>query len=150
MDRITKEHRSWNMSQIKSRDTQPEVRVRKALHNMGYRFRLHRKDLPGRPDIVLPKYGTVIFVNGCYWHHHPGCKYAYTPKSRIEFWTDKFAENIERDHRNQVDLQELGWRVGIIWECETEDLSQLCARIRAIMSSEQRPGINDNGRESVG
>jgi DNA mismatch endonuclease (patch repair protein) len=85
------------MSRIKDRNTKPEIIVRKALHRLGYRFRLHRKDLPGRPDIVLPKYKTVIFVHGCYWHRHKGCKYAYTPKSRVEFWERKFKENSERD-----------------------------------------------------
>jgi len=117
MDRITKDHRSWNMSRIKDRNTKPEIIVRKALHRLGYRFRLHRKDLPGRPDIVLPKYKTVIFVHGCYWHRHKGCKYAYIPKSRVKFWERKFEENIERDKRNKRTLKRMGWRVIVIWEC---------------------------------
>ncbi|MBU1162905.1 MAG: DNA mismatch endonuclease Vsr, partial [Proteobacteria bacterium] len=86
MDIISKEKRSWNMSRIRGKDTKPEIIVRSMLHRMGYRFRLHRKDLPGKPDIVLPKYKTVIFVHGCFWHRHKGCKYAYTPKSRVKFW----------------------------------------------------------------
>lgn len=135
VDKISKEHRSWNMSQIKGRNTKPELLVRKTLHQMGYRFRLHRIDMPGSPDIVLPKYKTVIFVHGCYWHRHPGCKYTYTPKTRVDFWTGKFVENIRRDQRNQTELRESGWRVGIVWECETSDRKLLISRIKEIMSS---------------
>ncbi|HEY0980807.1 very short patch repair endonuclease, partial [Schlesneria sp.] len=85
-DRITKSHRSWNMSRIRSKDTSPELQVRSLLHGLGYRFRIHRIDLPGKPDIVLPRYRVAVLVHGCFWHRHPGCKYAYTPKSRIQFW----------------------------------------------------------------
>jgi DNA mismatch endonuclease (patch repair protein) len=92
-DTISPARRSWNMSRIRSKNTKPEIVVRSTLHKMGFRFRLHRKDLPGTPDIVLPKHNTVIFVQGCFWHRHQGCKYAYTPKSRAEFWEKKFAEN---------------------------------------------------------
>ena len=95
------EQRSRNMSAIKSKNTKPEIKVRKALHSMGYRFRLHKKDLPGSPDIVLPKYKTVIFVHGCFWHRHQNCKYASNPKTRREFWEKKFKENIERDKKTQ-------------------------------------------------
>lgn len=118
MDTLTKEKRSWNMSRIKSKDTAPEIRVRSALHRAGYRFRLHVKDLPGTPDIILPKYKTIIEVRGCYWHRHEGCKYAYMPKTKIEFWKKKFAENISRDQRTEKDLKAMGWRVIIVWECE--------------------------------
>jgi len=118
VDRITKEHRSWNMSRIRSKDTSPEKRVRSFLHRAGFRFRLHVKNLPGSPDIVLPKYRTVIFVHGCFWHRHPGCKYAYTPKSRVDFWQKKFKENVVRDRKNIALLEEKGWKVLIIWECE--------------------------------
>ena len=128
-DRLSKEKRGWNMSRIRSKDTKPELLVRSLLHRMGYRFRLHRKDLPGCPDIVLPKYKTVIFVHGCYWHRHKGCKYAYTPKSRIEFWQKKFQGNIERDRKHQRDLKKLGWKVLIIWECEIIDLDKLKSMI---------------------
>ena len=121
------------MSQIKDKNTGPEIRVRKALHQMGYRFRLHRKDLPGRPDIVLPRFKTVIFVHGCYWHRHQGCNYAYTPKTRINFWTKKFAENIERDKRDQAELKKLAWNVAVIWECETSDQDLLSRRFRDIL-----------------
>ena len=112
------EQRSRNMSAIKSKNTKPEIKVRKVLHSMGYRFRLHRKDLPGSPDIVLPKYKTVIFVHGCFWHRHQNCKYASTPKTRQEFWNKKFNENINRDKINQENLSSKGWKIIIIWECE--------------------------------
>lgn len=125
MDRLSRSHRSWNMSRIKSRDTSTELTVRSVLHDMGYRFRLHRKDLPGNPDIVLPKYRTVIFVHGCFWHRHTECKYAYTPKSNVEFWEKKFKANVERDQNNNRILQELGWRIIVIWECQTQNLEPL-------------------------
>ena len=118
-DRISKEHRSWNMSRIRSKNTKPELKVRSILHQMGYRFRLHKKDLPGLPDIVLSKHHMVIFVHGCYWHRHTGCKYAYTPKSRVEFWDSKFKQNIMRDKEARKQLEALGWKVITIWECET-------------------------------
>ena len=113
------------MSRIRGKDTTPELAVRSALHRLGYRFRLHRRDLPGRPDIVLPKYGTVIFVHGCFWHRHARCKYAYTPKSRVEFWHHKFQQNVERDRRVQRELRRLGWKVIVVWECETANLLTL-------------------------
>ena len=109
------------MSRIRSGNTKPEIAVRRTLHFLGYRFRLHRKDLPGKPDIVLPKYKTVIFVHGCFWHRHENCRYSYNPKSRAKFWQDKFAANIERDKRSAADLKMLGWRQLVIWECETKD-----------------------------
>ena len=115
------EQRSRNMSAIKSKNTKPEIKVRKVLHSMGYRFRLHRKDLPGSPDIVLPKYKTVIFVHGCFWHRHENCKYASTPKTRQEFWEAKFRENINRDKLNQENLSSKGWKIIIVWECEIKD-----------------------------
>ncbi|MCQ9197291.1 MAG: DNA mismatch endonuclease Vsr [Prochlorococcus marinus XMU1429] len=106
------------MSAIKSKNTKPEIAVRKLLHSLGYRFRLHRKDLPGSPDIVLPKYKTVIFVHGCFWHRHENCKYASTPKTRSEFWESKFVGNIKRDKINQTNLIKLGWKIIIVWECD--------------------------------
>jgi len=115
------EQRSKNMAAIKSKNTKPEIKVRKVLHSMGYRFRLHSKDLPGSPDIVLPKYKTVIFVHGCFWHRHENCKYASTPKTRQEFWNKKFNENINRDKLNQENLSSKGWKIIIVWECEIKD-----------------------------
>ena len=120
------DQRSRNMSAIKSKNTKPEITVRKLLHSMGYRFRLHRKDLPGSPDIVLPKYKTVIFVHGCFWHRHENCKYATTPKTRKEFWEKKFRENINRDNLNQANLSLKGWKIIIIWECQLKgDIKKL-------------------------
>jgi len=135
MDRLSRSHRSWNMSRIKSRDTSTELTVRSVLHDMGYRFRLHRKDLPGKPDIVLPKYRTVIFVHGCFWHRHTECKYAYTPKSNVEFWEKKFKANVERDQNNNRILQELGWRIIVIWECQTQNLEPLKYLLEASLAN---------------
>lgn len=122
VDRLTKDARSWNMSRIRARDTKPEITVRRLLHRLGYRFRLHRRDLPGHPDIVLPRHRAVIFVHGCFWHRHPGCRFAYTPKSRIEFWKRKFDQNEERDARAIEALEKDSWRVLVLWECETRDV----------------------------
>ena len=110
------------MAAIKSKDTKPEIAVRKLLHSLGYRFRLHRKDLPGSPDIVLPKYKTVIFVHGCFWHRHKNCKYATSPKTREEFWENKFKQNVERDKNNFKELKNLNWKVLVLWECEINEL----------------------------
>ena len=117
--------RSKNMSAIKSKNTKPEIAVRKLLHSMGYRFRLHRKDLPGSPDIVLPKYKTVIFVHGCFWHRHENCKYASTPKTRKEFWENKFKSNLKRDAEVQEKIKNIGWQSVVIWECEVKKKSLL-------------------------
>lgn len=129
MDRISKERRSWNMSRIKGRDTKPEMIVRSALHKLGYRFRLHSRTLPGKPDIVLAKHKTVIFVHGCFWHRHENCKFAYLPKTRIDFWQQKFLENINRDVQVKLLLENAGWRVLVIWECQTRNIDRLCAHI---------------------
>ena len=119
------EARSRNMSAIKSKNTRPEIIVRKFLHSKGYRFRIHRKDLPGSPDIVLPKYKTVVFVHGCFWHRHEGCKYKTNPKTRKEFWENKFNENIKRDKNNFKELKKLNWKVLVIWECELNSLKKI-------------------------
>ncbi len=118
MDTLTSEKRSWNMSRIRRANTKPELAVRSMLHCMGYRFRISDKTLPGKPDIVLPKYRAVIFVHGCFWHRHQGCKYAYTPKSSLEFWSQKFEGNILRDKTNLSLLKKAGWLPIIVWECE--------------------------------
>ena len=110
------------------------------LHRMGYRFRLHRRDLPGSPDIVLPKFRTVVFVHGCFWHRHAGCRFAYVPKSRVAFWKDKFAANISRDRKNEAALEAEGWRVLVVWECELRNPSELQDRLRKAMK-EQLPQL---------
>ena len=133
MDRLTVEKRSWNMSRIRSKNTKPEKVVRSLLHSLGYGFRLHLKRLPGCPDIVLTKYKTVIFVHGCFWHRHPGCKYAYNPKSKMEFWENKFNQNIIRDLKVISELGNLGWKMLIIWECETRDIDLLKQKIEKVL-----------------
>ena len=142
MDTLTPEHRSWNMSRIKGSNTAPERLVRSLLHRMGYRFRLHRKDLPGRPDIVLPKFETVILVHGCYWHRHTGCRFAYTPKSNTDFWNAKFKENVRRDAVQFRQLTDLGWRVMIVWECETKHPNVLAERLGKTMRFQRHGGGN--------
>ncbi|WP_299894311.1 DNA mismatch endonuclease Vsr [uncultured Ruegeria sp.] len=116
-DIVTPEVRSRMMSRIRGRNTRPEMALRKALHRKGLRFRLNAKELPGSPDIVLPRWKTVLFVHGCYWHRHHGCRKTTTPASNVEFWAEKFRLNVERDARNIRDLREAGWRVGVVWEC---------------------------------
>ncbi len=106
------------MSGIRGKDTKPEMLVRRFLHAHGYRYRLHRKDLPGKPDIVLPRLRVCIFVHGCFWHHHPGCRFAVLPKSRPEFWETKLLANAVRDQRVLKSLNEAGWRTFVVWECE--------------------------------
>ena len=135
MDRISPEKRSWNMSQIRSNDTTPELMVRSFLHRHGFRFRLHVKKLPGHPDIVLPKYKTVIEVRGCFWHQHKGCKVAHVPASNTSFWKKKFLRNIERDKKNEVALKKLGWHVIIVWECKIKQTGYLHRLARSICGS---------------
>lgn len=114
----TKESRSYNMSRISGKDTKPEELVRKYLFSKGFRYRKNVRQLPGTPDLVLPKYRTVIFVNGCFWHGHEGCKYFVWPKSNAEFWRQKIKTNISRDRRKEAQLRDMGWNVMIVWECE--------------------------------
>lgn len=130
------------MSQIKSKDTKPEEIVRKYLFKQGFRYRKNDKRLPGKPDIVLPKYKTVIFVNGCFWHKHEGCRYFVWPKSNTEFWKDKISKTVERDKKKKMELLNLGWKVKVIWECELksavreETLQRICNEL-------QNQSIND-------
>ena len=128
-DVFTKAKRSEVMSRIRGRDTKPERAVRSILHRLGYRFRLHRADLPGKPDIVLPRLRIVIFVHGCFWHRHEDCRFAYTPKTRIEFWLKKLESNVARDRQVQAQLTELGWLVVIVWECELRIPEKLTERL---------------------
>lgn len=123
------------MSAIRGKDTAPEMLVRRYLHARGLRFRLHAKHLPGRPDLLLPKYRAAIFVHGCFWHQHPGCIYAYTPKSNRAFWTAKLRRNVERDRETISRLRNMGWRVNVIWECEVANkrkLDRLLTWVRSV------------------
>ena len=140
VDRLTPERRSWLMSRVKGKNTTPEMRVRKAAHALGFRFRLHRKDLPGTPDIVFPKKRVALFVHGCFWHRHPGCKKASLPKSRQEYWHSKFSANVERDERMRIELEARGWNVATIWECETKTDAELRQRLHDILSSSKPDG----------
>jgi DNA mismatch endonuclease, patch repair protein len=130
-DRLSKERRSWNMSRIRGKDTAPEKVVRSILHRMGYRFRLHGKKLPGRPDIVLPKYKTVVFVHGCFWHRHRGCKNCTTPTHERRWWVKKLEGNAARDKAQQSALRKLGWRSLIVWECEAERPQEAEVKLRS-------------------
>lgn len=134
-DSLTKEERSLMMSRIRSKNTSPERKVRSWLFKNGFRFRLHRKDLPGNPDITLTGRKTVIFVNGCFWHRHENCKIAYSPKSNIDKWNKKFIENVERDGRTVKQLEELGWNVITIWECEVRNGSFMDIISKLLVSS---------------
>lgn len=133
----SKETRSYNMSRIKSKNTKPEMLVRQFLHKNGFRYRLHVKNLPGKPDIVLPKYKTVIFIHGCFWHGHEGCKYYVVPKTRTKWWLDKIGNNHIKDITAQTKLLGLGWDVLTIWECSLKKpfeigvLTQLLKRLRS-------------------
>jgi DNA mismatch endonuclease (patch repair protein) len=121
------------MSGIKNRNTKPEKLVRSILHRKGFRFRLHRKDLPGKPDIVLPRYKSVILVHGCFWHRHQNCRLAYTPKTRTEFWSRKFQDNVSRDRRSMQRLEDKGWKPFVVWECETRNYDLLEKKLAAII-----------------
>jgi DNA mismatch endonuclease, patch repair protein len=117
VDIVSTEVRSRMMAGIRARNTQPELRLRREMHARGFRFRLHRDDLPGSPDLVFPRFGVAVFVHGCFWHRHEGCRYASIPKTRAEFWRAKFEANVLRDRRVQQALIEKGWRVSVVWEC---------------------------------
>ena len=141
-DNHTKEVRSRNMSHIRSKNTKPEEKVRKYLFSKGFRYRKNDKRLPGKPDIVLPKYKTVIFVNGCFWHKHEGCKYFVWPKSNSEFWKEKIESNIVRDKKQYEELKNAGWHVIIVWECELkkkqrmDTLERLVTEIQTIVETQ--------------
>lgn len=124
-DFVSPSKRSKIMRGVKHADTKPELAVRRALHKLGFRFRLHRKDLPGRPDIVLPRHKLAVFVHGCFWHQHAGCKDGRLPTSNELYWTPKLKRNVERDLEKSVALEQLGWRVAVVWECDARDPSVL-------------------------
>jgi len=150
VDFLSPSERSERMSRIRSADTSPELALRKALHGLGFRFRLHRKDLPGKPDIVLPRHKAVVFVHGCFWHRHVGCKVASIPKSNTQFWVEKFDRNVARDSQAQELLKAQGWKVIVVWECElsserksAEAALSVARRIRFDVP-ERRPGTSAN------
>jgi DNA mismatch endonuclease (patch repair protein) len=130
--------RSALMSKVRGKDTQPELIVRRKLHELGGRFRLHRRDLPGSPDIVMPSRNVALFVHGCFWHRHENCKMASMPKTRQDFWREKFDANMARDQRNMTDLERLGWRVEVIWECETRKREALSGRLKHLLTNSSK------------
>ncbi len=139
-DRFTHEQRSAVMARVQGRDTNPERIVRGLLHRMGYRFRLHRGDLPGKPDIVLPRYHKVVFVHGCFWHGHGGCPRARRPASNVEFWNRKIDANIARDARVALQLREAGWDVLTVWECQLRDVATLRRRLEGFLHTGEDDG----------
>lgn len=137
MDPFNAEKRSKIMSHIRGKDTGVEKRVRSLLHRLGYRFRVHVDGLPGKPDIVLPKYASIVFVHGCFWHGHKGCKRASIPQTNSEFWTRKITGNVQRDRRTVRELHKLGWKVLVIWQCETRNLAVLENRIAKFFGKDE-------------
>ena len=148
-DTLSQTQRSYNMSRIRGKNTKPEILVRKGLHARGFHFRLHNKKLPGSPDIVMPKYGVAIMVNGCFWHGHKGCKYASKPKSNVGFWDAKIARNRHRDEVTEAHLQALGWHVITIWECELRDKSVAASRLDTLAEEIRKAGIAMLERKSI-
>lgn len=132
-DTLSTGERKERMSRVRNKDTKPEMRVRRLVHSLGYRYRLHYGGLPGRPDIVFPERRKVIFVHGCFWHRHEGCSRCRMPKSRLEFWGPKLEKNRLRDLKNLAKLHELGWDVLVVWECETEEAAGLPGRIMTFL-----------------
>jgi DNA mismatch endonuclease, patch repair protein len=135
MDIVSPERRSKIMSRIRGKGTGPELLVRKTAYALGYRYRLHDRSLPGSPDLVFSSRRTAIFVHGCFWHRHENCRYSYTPKSNVEFWVKKFDSNVTRDERVRRELETLGWKVAVIWECETTEPGDLARRLKDILGS---------------
>ncbi|MDS4031813.1 MAG: DNA mismatch endonuclease Vsr [Candidatus Contendobacter sp.] len=135
MDILAPEQRSSLMSRIRNKDTGPEMKVRRLAHALGFRFRLHRRDLPGSPDLVFPSHRKIVFVHGCYWHRHEGCRYAYSPKSNTKFWQSKFEANVTRDQRVASALETLGWDILVVWECETQNADILRLRLTEFLRS---------------
>lgn len=133
MDTLTPAQRSEQMSRVRSKDTKPELAVRRLVHSLGYRYRLHGKKLPGNPDLVFASRQKVIFVHGCFWHRHPRCRNTRLPKSRLDFWKPKLEANRKRDLRNQRKLRQLGWRYLVVWECATSDVDRLSEKIVAFL-----------------
>lgn len=140
MDIVTRERRSALMSRVRSKGSRPEMLVRSKVHALGYRFRLHRRDLPGTPDLVLPRLRKIVFVHGCFWHRHEGCRFAYSPKSNLAFWETKFAANMRRDRLALQQLHGLGWQTLVVWECETRDRQNLECRLASYLGDGKGEG----------
>lgn len=140
MDNLSPTERSAQMARVRAKGSRPEMAVRRLVHALGYRFRLHRRDLPGTPDLVLPRHRKVIFVHGCFWHRHsdPACKLARLPKSNVEFWTDKLERNRTRDVEQQERLTALGWQNLVVWECELRQTEQVVNKVRAFLERERK------------
>ncbi len=136
-DTLTPAERSERMSRIHGKGSVPEIKLRHLVHGMGFRYRLHRGDLPGKPDLVFPGRRAVIFMHGCFWHRHDGCKLARLPKSKLDFWETKLEANKRRDTIHQQQLQALGWRVLVIWECEMARLDEVAARVRSFLLEQE-------------
>ena len=134
-DIMSSKDRSLCMSKIKGRNTKPEIKVRKILYKLGYRYRLHRKDIPGNPDIAFISRKKVIFIHGCFWHRHAGCKYAYTPKSNVEHWNKKFKENVDRDNKVLEELNDKGWNYLIIWECQLKNNENIPEMLKTFLGN---------------
>ena len=147
-DKLTKQQRHHCMSRIRGKNTKPEILVRKGLHARGFRFRLHNKKLPGSPDVVLPKYGVAIMVNGCFWHGHKGCRYANEPKSNVDFWQAKIARNRHRDEVTSAHLEALGWHVVTIWECELRGTDKSARRIDELVKEIYDAGLIKQKRDA--
>ena len=139
MDIISAETRSDMMRSVQSKNTQPEMLVRRYLHKLGFRFRLHDKRLPGQPDIVFPSRKKVIFVHGCFWHQHKGCRHGHAPKSRLEYWLPKLQKNVERDQAARLELRRLGWSSLVVWECDLSDIVKGCNRAETFLRSTSKP-----------
>lgn len=141
-DTLTKIERSIRMGRVKSRDTSPELQVRRMIHRMGFRYRLYVRELPGRPDIVLPRHRKAVFVHGCFWHRHAalGCKLARLPKSRLEFWLPKLESNRRRDQRDMRKLRNAGWQIMVVWECQLRDKERLENRLKRFLGERNAGG----------
>ena len=143
-DVFSKKKRSWIMGRVKGRDTKPEILVRSIVHRMGYRFRIHRRELPGNPDIVLPRHRKVIFVHGCFWHGHRRCPRSERPSSNKSFWNTKLDKNVERDERLRRVLRRMGWKVFVVWECETRAPDKVLRKLGRFLNDERRKEAKAN------
>jgi len=137
VDQFSSEKRSRIMATIQAANTKPELAVRRLVHGMGYRYRLHAKELPGKPDIVFPGRKKIVFVHGCFWHRHRGCRYATSPKTRTDFWNEKFVKNVARDRRNRLALKKMGWAVMVVWQCELKNSEKLARRIDGFLQNDE-------------